>query len=118
MIRRPPRSTLFPYTTLFRSLIVAVYAPRLGLTQWERRQAVAHDAQASEVMAIREASEGRRGDERIGRALARRGHDGAKQLRLGRALRGGPVPALGRYLDGRVTHNPPHVRQEGLGVLA
>src|SRR3712207_3981465 len=24
MIRRPPRSTLFPYTTLFRSLIVAV----------------------------------------------------------------------------------------------
>src|SRR2546425_9664937 len=23
MIRRPPRSTLFPYTTLFRSLIVA-----------------------------------------------------------------------------------------------
>src|SRR3712207_7896436 len=24
MIRRPPRSTLFPYTTLFRSVIVAV----------------------------------------------------------------------------------------------
>src|SRR2546426_10009961 len=24
MIRRPPRSTLFPYTTLFRSLILAV----------------------------------------------------------------------------------------------
>src|SRR2546427_3945033 len=24
MIRRPPRSTLFPYTTLFRSLIVTV----------------------------------------------------------------------------------------------
>src|SRR3712207_6922353 len=24
MIRRPPRSTLFPYTTLFRSLIVGV----------------------------------------------------------------------------------------------
>src|SRR5260221_14520781 len=24
MIRRPPRSTLFPYTTLFRSLIVSV----------------------------------------------------------------------------------------------
>src|SRR5687768_17942957 len=27
MIRRPPRSTLFPYTTLFRSLLAAV--PRL-----------------------------------------------------------------------------------------
>src|SRR3712207_8235542 len=25
MIRRPPRSTLFPYTTLFRSAVVAVY---------------------------------------------------------------------------------------------
>jgi len=24
MIRRPPRSTLFPYTTLFRSIAVAV----------------------------------------------------------------------------------------------
>src|ERR1041384_8826513 len=28
MIRRPPRSTLFPYTTLFRSLIVARAAKR------------------------------------------------------------------------------------------
>src|SRR5215203_4567574 len=26
MIRRPPRSTLFPYTTLFRSLATQVYA--------------------------------------------------------------------------------------------
>src|SRR2546430_3925843 len=26
MIRRPPRSTLFPYTTLFRSLIMAIAA--------------------------------------------------------------------------------------------
>src|SRR5258708_16611935 len=25
MIRRPPRSTLFPYTTLFRSLVLDVY---------------------------------------------------------------------------------------------
>src|SRR5260370_19496083 len=29
MIRRPPRSTLFPYTTLFRSLSVATDAPFL-----------------------------------------------------------------------------------------
>src|SRR3989442_11849389 len=27
MIRRPPRSTLFPYTTLFRSVQIAVCAP-------------------------------------------------------------------------------------------
>src|SRR5258708_36347667 len=34
MIRRPPRSTLFPYTTLFRSLMTqgkVVRAPDLGL---------------------------------------------------------------------------------------
>src|SRR2546430_5030607 len=37
MIRRPPRSTLFPYTTLFRS--VAVQDPRLGRLL-ERRQEV------------------------------------------------------------------------------
>src|SRR3989441_12767813 len=29
MIRRPPRSTLFPYTTLFRSLLRALRAPGL-----------------------------------------------------------------------------------------
>src|SRR3712207_8301498 len=34
MIRRPPRSTLFPYTTLFRSFLVAVQ--RLLLTGLER----------------------------------------------------------------------------------
>src|SRR2546422_8147760 len=28
MIRRPPRSTLFPYTTLFRSLLTVLY-PRI-----------------------------------------------------------------------------------------
>src|SRR3989449_11177206 len=30
MIRRPPRSTLFPYTTLFRSAFYLALAPRLG----------------------------------------------------------------------------------------
>src|SRR2546422_3694378 len=34
MIRRPPRSTLFPYTTLFRSRILAVGYPILvGITK-------------------------------------------------------------------------------------
>src|SRR5437868_9048757 len=31
MIRRPPRSTLFPYTTLFRSMPVAVCIGRMPL---------------------------------------------------------------------------------------
>src|SRR5258705_3351120 len=30
MIRRPPRSTLFPYTTLFRSLRIVGVKPRTG----------------------------------------------------------------------------------------
>src|SRR5690606_41191302 len=32
MIRRPPRSTLFPYTTLFRSLILITSRYKLALT--------------------------------------------------------------------------------------
>src|SRR5690348_17761713 len=35
MIRRPPRSTLFPYTTLFRSLVGILW--RLGRAEEERR---------------------------------------------------------------------------------
>src|SRR2546426_8191152 len=33
MIRRPPRSTLFPYTTLFRSWLV-----RIAIANWNRRK--------------------------------------------------------------------------------
>src|SRR2546425_6187636 len=57
MIRRPPRSTLFPYTTLFRSgialaLVVAislapqVFWERLG-TVWDGSRASANDIAAS-----------------------------------------------------------------------
>src|SRR3712207_7345092 len=38
MIRRPPRSTLFPYTTLFRSVLVDQYAgfdPRPGADTYD-----------------------------------------------------------------------------------
>src|SRR5260370_16372863 len=41
MIRRPPRSTLFPYTTLFRSLLTRDLAPQ---QQSLRRAAEADDA--------------------------------------------------------------------------
>src|SRR3712207_9124715 len=34
MIRRPPRSTLFPYTTLFRSVGGDLLAGRLALGAW------------------------------------------------------------------------------------
>src|SRR2546430_5601387 len=33
MIRRPPRSTLFPYTTLFRSGVTRLLAERVGQPQ-------------------------------------------------------------------------------------
>src|SRR2546429_5127874 len=37
MIRRPPRSTLFPYTTLFRSIAAANLRKRLGLDVFHPR---------------------------------------------------------------------------------
>src|SRR3712207_7433787 len=54
MIRRPPRSTLFPYTTLFRSVFLASGTPRktyepvldelerIGPTNWEEKRHRAH----------------------------------------------------------------------------
>src|SRR2546426_11587307 len=38
MIRRPPRSTLFPYTTLFRSLPI-----QLALLEWFRKSELSSD---------------------------------------------------------------------------
>src|SRR2546421_6840480 len=45
MIRRPPRSTLFPYTTLFRSLAVSCVADNLevGLCIEESEEASPND---------------------------------------------------------------------------
>src|SRR5438876_8365999 len=46
MIRRPPRSTLFPYTTLFRSLLVAdrrLDGVVLGLREVHRAEAAGLD---------------------------------------------------------------------------
>src|SRR5258708_29637507 len=43
MIRRPPRSTLFPYTTLFRSGSCARPREELGRAESERATAHLHD---------------------------------------------------------------------------
>src|SRR5690349_22229112 len=45
MIRRPPRSTLFPYTTLFRSDIVVLGRTLLADPVWPLRAAKALKAQ-------------------------------------------------------------------------
>src|SRR2546430_17417300 len=50
MIRRPPRSTLFPYTTLFRSVRIGERA-RLGARQGERQR---REEPARESLAVRE----------------------------------------------------------------
>src|SRR3712207_8282439 len=42
MIRRPPRSTLFPYTTLFRSSIPGAESTSITLIRGERAFTAAH----------------------------------------------------------------------------
>src|SRR2546427_2931934 len=46
MIRRPPRSTLFPYTTLFRSQMVSV----LALNRLELREMINQEMIANPVL--------------------------------------------------------------------
>ena len=38
MFRRPPRSNIFPYTTLFRSEKLRIYATADNLGLWSKRQ--------------------------------------------------------------------------------
>src|SRR2546422_4301538 len=56
MIRRPPRSTLFPYTTLFRSVIDGdvheLPAGAAGLTPAIPRHAVAHGRNAAQLLHV------------------------------------------------------------------
>src|SRR3712207_7846340 len=44
MIRRPPRSTLFPYTTLFRSTLLATVQQQWGVAQRRPRCLTGSDA--------------------------------------------------------------------------
>src|SRR5256886_9043861 len=42
MIRRPPRSTLFPYTTLFRSEVPGLLRELLADPDWSARRTAVH----------------------------------------------------------------------------
>src|SRR2546430_13421264 len=53
MIRRPPRSTLFPYTTLFRSAPVAAPAATLELGAALGRLLVATDGRTVQEITLR-----------------------------------------------------------------
>src|SRR3712207_8113847 len=72
MIRRPPRSTLFPYTTLFRSALVA------GLLQGDAGDAPRSVAADDDLVALGQVGRAehvlRALDERVG-GLARHDHD-------------------------------------------
>src|SRR5437762_13748739 len=49
MIRRPPRSTLFPYTTLFRSTVVFQFSvQRCGLLTFLGRRATSRKSRSEE----------------------------------------------------------------------
>src|SRR5258708_12430201 len=43
MIRRPPRSTLFPYTTLFRSVLAVAHRPDVDLRRQSEIQNLRYD---------------------------------------------------------------------------
>src|SRR5258707_10279788 len=73
MIRRPPRSTLFPYTTLFRSLMAAPVSP------WSRHFAARIHAQPGTEQAARPA--GLRTPSRMGEsAKVRRSEEHTSEL--------------------------------------
>src|SRR3712207_2319338 len=65
MIRRPPRSTLFPYTTLFRSTVLAAAphqvtrgrtGPGLRIARGDLRQAVLEGREGNLVLFVVDAS--------------------------------------------------------------
>src|SRR2546425_7217383 len=52
MIRRPPRSTLFPYTTLFRSAIVIERGFAVMVRLLERRPPMVHEIEIARATRI------------------------------------------------------------------
>src|SRR2546426_3078813 len=53
MIRRPPRSTLFPYTTLFRSIVCGIQLISLGLVG-EVLARTYYESQRKPIYSVRE----------------------------------------------------------------
>src|SRR3712207_8827287 len=49
MIRRPPRSTLFPYTTLFRSLKWVVWGSALAIAPFTILYSIPHAYQVTDI---------------------------------------------------------------------
>src|ERR1041385_9439009 len=86
MIRRPPRSTLFPYTTLFRSMRALLCSQELLLRSWRRPTRSRSEEHTSELqsrlhLVCRLLLEKKNNDTRPGRGTE------------SRARRGGAPPA-------------------------
>src|SRR5687767_16017092 len=65
MLRRPPRSTLFPYTTLFRSIPGNCQAGQYGLTAaGPCSNTTAANRQARSLLTLLNPTEGQRSEER------------------------------------------------------
>src|SRR2546426_5642500 len=58
MIRRPPRSTLFPYTTLFRSLDEALHEPALHYDDHRHRRQERHHRRGHQDVPLRDVGAG------------------------------------------------------------
>src|SRR3712207_8938679 len=71
MIRRPPRSTLFPYTTLFRSELGGEDAGLVRALQHHRPRAVGEDGDRLLVARIEELRHGVDGDDQEDRKSTR-----------------------------------------------
>src|SRR2546425_3001255 len=111
MIRRPPRSTLFPYTTLFRS---RVPPPGAGTTTWSYPLRAWLSTLVSTVMAASSAVAGIVGGPIHHRRVAPLVL--GERLQLGPAIRHHPhvldAPEAGRDEDGDAEHYPERVLQE------
>src|SRR3712207_8729846 len=99
MIRRPPRSTLFPYTTLFRSLVTTPESLYLYLTA-ERSRATLATVETVIVDEIHALARDKRGShlalslERLRAVTAR------PPLRVGLPATVKPVETAARLLEG------------------
>src|SRR6202453_5161641 len=107
MIRRPPRSTLFPYTTLFRSTLVGTTLRMSRYSRIFRRVLFRSDRKSTRlnsshlrisyaVFCLKKKNSGPR-------AARRRGRDGPPDARAARALRRRPRDAREALAD----HHPP-----------
>src|SRR2546429_7373671 len=82
MIRRPPRSTLFPYTTLFRSVRVGAQVGHDQVGQVDRDGQLARDAGEAAARAVQGVPRPGEGGAALGQRLRSEEHTSELQSRL------------------------------------